>query len=96
MHIHLSLSRHFNCVLIILKSLGGTILDVYCRFCTLLNIFAFLQDESRILRVKVIGGMGLAKKDILGARSVGYIRLCSTIATQKMTLEHVNVNERQI
>uniref|UniRef100_A0A8C1S235 C2 domain-containing protein n=1 Tax=Cyprinus carpio TaxID=7962 RepID=A0A8C1S235_CYPCA len=24
-------------------------------------------DESRILRVKVIGGIGLAKKDILGA-----------------------------
>ncbi len=31
---------------------------------------AFLQDESRILRVKVIAGIGLAKKDILGARSV--------------------------
>ncbi|XP_016402341.1 E3 ubiquitin-protein ligase NEDD4-like [Sinocyclocheilus rhinocerous] len=25
------------------------------------------EDESRILRVKVIGGIGLAKKDILGA-----------------------------
>uniref|UniRef100_A0A671REJ5 E3 ubiquitin-protein ligase n=1 Tax=Sinocyclocheilus anshuiensis TaxID=1608454 RepID=A0A671REJ5_9TELE len=28
------------------------------------------EDESRILRVKVIAGIGLAKKDILGARSV--------------------------
>uniref|UniRef100_A0A673JQX3 E3 ubiquitin-protein ligase n=1 Tax=Sinocyclocheilus rhinocerous TaxID=307959 RepID=A0A673JQX3_9TELE len=38
-----------------------------CCLCCLLNVFAFLQDESRILRVKVIAGIGLAKKDILGA-----------------------------
>lgn len=26
------------------------------------------QEESRILKVKVVAGIGLAKKDILGAR----------------------------
>lgn len=49
------------------SSTGSLILGVYSCLC---NISAFLQDESRILRVKVIGGIGLAKKDILGARSV--------------------------
>uniref|UniRef100_A0A673MWF3 HECT-type E3 ubiquitin transferase n=1 Tax=Sinocyclocheilus rhinocerous TaxID=307959 RepID=A0A673MWF3_9TELE len=46
---------------------SSLILDVFSCLCCLWNNFAFLQDESRILRVKVIGGIGLAKKDILGA-----------------------------
>uniref|UniRef100_A0A665U4R5 E3 ubiquitin-protein ligase n=1 Tax=Echeneis naucrates TaxID=173247 RepID=A0A665U4R5_ECHNA len=36
--------------------------------------FFFFQDDSRILKVKVIAGIGLAKKDILGA-SDPYTRL---------------------
>uniref|UniRef100_A0A8C8F091 E3 ubiquitin-protein ligase n=1 Tax=Oncorhynchus tshawytscha TaxID=74940 RepID=A0A8C8F091_ONCTS len=32
-----------------------------------LIVFFFFQNEARILRVKVIAGIGLAKKDILGA-----------------------------
>lgn len=36
--------------------------------------FFFFQNEARILRVKVIAGIGLAKKDILGARSVLILR----------------------
>jgi hypothetical protein len=30
--------------------------------------FNDVQEDSRVLRVKVIAGIGLAKKDILGAR----------------------------
>lgn len=39
-------------------------------FDFVVDVFAFFlqQDESRILRVRVIAGIGLAKKDILGAR----------------------------
>jgi len=51
-----------------------------------LNIFfAFLQDESRILRVKIIAGIGLAKKDILGARSVHRV-----VVSHCTTLDHFN------
>ncbi|PNI74713.1 NEDD4 isoform 4, partial [Pan troglodytes] len=34
------------------------------------EVFGLLEDEenSRIVRVRVIAGIGLAKKDILGAR----------------------------
>lgn len=33
-----------------------------------LRYFMSFQEESRILKVKVVAGIGLAKKDILGAR----------------------------
>lgn len=32
--------------------------------------FLFIQEESRVLRVKVVAGIDLAKKDIFGARYV--------------------------
>lgn len=38
---------------------------LYVNLCLL-----FFQEESRVLRVKVIAGIDLAKKDIFGARYV--------------------------
>uniref|UniRef100_A0A672IMC2 HECT-type E3 ubiquitin transferase n=1 Tax=Salarias fasciatus TaxID=181472 RepID=A0A672IMC2_SALFA len=46
---------------------------MFCIYAGLVYLSLF-QDNSRILKVKVIGGIGLAKKDILGA-SDPYTRL---------------------
>ena len=49
--------------------------SVLCVFVSLVHhimtqicSFNDVQEDSRVLRVKVIAGIGLAKKDILGAR----------------------------
>lgn len=43
-----------------------------CHFkmINLLNIFFFQAEPTKVVRLRVIGGSGLAKKDIFGARYV--------------------------
>lgn len=57
-------------------------------------LFLSQQDDCRILRVKVIAGIGLAKKDILGARwvSVGENMLlsCTGICVCLLIRDHAN------
>uniref|UniRef100_A0A8B9KUP5 HECT-type E3 ubiquitin transferase n=1 Tax=Astyanax mexicanus TaxID=7994 RepID=A0A8B9KUP5_ASTMX len=59
-------------------------------YVLLMNVFffflcVFLQNESRILRVKVIAGIDLAKKDIIGA-SDPYVKLSLYVADENREL----------
>lgn len=56
-------------VMLLKKCVTITILKRYCISRSLISEYSlFLQNESRVLRVKVIAGIDLAKKDIIGAR----------------------------